>query len=139
MLLAPLSLEELSPRECLACKCLYQSYLLPQQNTSQGFIKQCLVIYNTHQKSLKMPHKMRTHQQLKSHCFRVISHQFSAINTFIHLSVMFHLSNHVFYIMMNFNFHYHNDVYTSCKHLFSLEENLSPIHQHCSLSIYEIH
>lgn len=24
--------------------------LFPQQNTSQGFIKQCLVIYNTHQR-----------------------------------------------------------------------------------------
>lgn len=37
---------------------------------------------------------------------------------------MFHLLNHVFYIMMNFN--YQNDVYTSCKHVFFfLEENKS--------------
>lgn len=51
---------------------------------------------------------------------------------------MFHLLNHVFYIMMNFNFNYQNDIYISCKHLFLLEENKS-----CSLALlivnYEIH
>lgn len=34
---------------------------------------------------------------------------------------MLHLLNHVFYILMNFKFNYYNDVYTSCKHLFLLE------------------
>lgn len=35
---------------------------------------------------------------------------------------MFHLLNHVFYIMMNFNSNYQNDVYKRCKHLFFLLE-----------------
>ena len=35
---------------------------------------------------------------------------------------MFHLLNHVFYIMMTFNSNYQNDVYTSCKHFFFLLE-----------------
>lgn len=38
---------------------------------------------------------------------------------------MFHLLNHVFYIMMDFNSNYQNDVYTSCGYFFLLEKNKS--------------
>lgn len=140
MLLATLSPEELSPKEHLACKCLYQSYPPPHQNASQGFITQSLVIYNTHQNNWGWDLRWE-YISIKGITPLFLYHKAPILSCkyiYIYLSIMFHLLNHVFYIMMNFNFNYQHDVYTNCKHLFLLEE--SKFYSLALLTVnYEIH